>query len=141
MPRLLFEWYWWVILVMFFLVGRLPASEEAAPIMMDLRVVAVLAVVGGFVWWAGVMMQVYRQWAPGLTRRAAWTRRLRWGGMIAVYALALPAIAVFTAEADDFGKPGQALAYYFARAVARVAGAFASGWLARSSRARRRLSG
>jgi len=32
-PRLLYEWYWWAIFVTFFVVGALPASEEALPIM------------------------------------------------------------------------------------------------------------
>lgn len=32
-PRLLYEWHWWGLFVMFFLVGMLRASEEALPIM------------------------------------------------------------------------------------------------------------
>lgn len=45
--------------------------------------------------------------------------------------LALPVMAVLlTDEASLFGKPGEALAYYFALAVAGVAGVSPAGWLA-----------
>ena len=33
LPRLLYEWYWWGMFVLFFVVGTLPASEEAGPVL------------------------------------------------------------------------------------------------------------
>jgi hypothetical protein len=207
-PRLLYEWYWWVLFAAFFVMGTLPDIEEALPIMViavatplapvalklpqvghlpisrwrlfawgtlpgvvsflagllagrvihgprgprswlmvyepggpetlrfvqlraDTGVVAVLAMLGGLIWLLMAMLQLIRQDVPAVTRRGLWMRRLRWGGVLGVCLLALPLMAVLlTNETSLLGKPGEALAYYFALAVVRVASVFQWGWAA-----------
>jgi len=207
-PRLLYEWYWWALFVLFFAAGALPASDEALPIMVfavatslapvvlklpqvghlpvswrrlfawgtlpgvlsysaglltgrmmhgpwrprswlmvyepggpetlrfvqlraDSGAVAVLAMLGGLIWLLMAMLQLMRQGVPPVTRGGLWMRRLRWAGLIGVCLPALPVMAVLlTDESSLFGKPGEALSYYFALAVVRVASVFPWGWVA-----------
>jgi hypothetical protein len=206
-PRLVYEWYWWAMFVMFFMVGMLPASEEAGPIVVfalatslapvtlklpqvahlpisrrrlfawgtlpavvcflgglwagrlvhgarglrswlvvyepggpetlrwvqlrvDLHLGAVLAVVAGLAWLAIVMLQVAKLGVPALTRWVAWRRRVvLWSGLAGCLLL-MPVAALLMVDPSEFGKPAEALAYYLALGLARMAGVFPTGWSA-----------
>jgi hypothetical protein len=107
-----------------------PETLRWVQLRVDLRMGAVLAVAGGLMWLGMVVLQVGKLYTPALTRRAGWRQRLKWSCALAGCLLVLPVIGLFTTEPSDFGKPAEAVAYYTALGLVRVAGVFPTGWSA-----------
>ncbi len=107
-----------------------PETLRWLQLRVDLRMGAVLAVAGGLMWLVMVLLQVGKLSTPGLTRRAGWVQRVKLWCTLACCLLMLPLIGLFMTEPSEFGQPAEAVAYYLALGLVRVAGVFPTGWAA-----------